>query len=412
MPNSFGIAPHTYPLYPSAGLNDLRTRFRLEPIAALERANGIWIPGGKWPARGWILLSGTDYADLRSQLGLYSINYDLNLEDVETKQQITLQNLCIVQARCVTSGVPGDGNALYLIELTDCRGMLWNPWFQVPTASYYNVPAPAYPGRFYDGSLEAGAEWNWAAMLRDLWEQMETHLGDWPGLPVSPPWPPRNYIFPGVSGWLALNRLLSHLGCTVAVDLTIDQCYTIASYEQTDATFTELATKHAGKLEDDWQYIDAGAARIPGNVIVHFHRRNKYYGTEETLTLNSNQWEMRSFYTVEIAAPADYPDATGTHFLWDDFPVQYDRDGNPEAVDVATAEAIAQERVDQYYATITRAGFGYMRRVYTGLLPFVTGPQVDGVCYRQNGQQAGGWRTEIVRGMNPPWEWMGANNGG
>lgn len=406
MPNSFGTSAYTWPIFSPAMVREHRQRFRLQPIPELNRANGIWISGGRWPSRGYILLSGTDYADLQSRVGLYGTDYHLDLEETQTGRTITLRNLCIVQARCVTSGVAGDGAALYLVELTDRRGLLWNPWFQQPTASYYNVPAPAYPGEYYYGSLNNYAVWSWADMIRDLWEQQQTPLGEFPGLPINPEGPPEGFIHPGVSSWMALNRILELLGCTIAVNLASASPYTIASYSAADASFASLTTANAVRLEDDWQYIDVGAARVPKNVVVHFHRRNQYYGTEETLTLTSYQWQTRPLYTVSVDASAQYAGGVGTHFLWDDFQVRYDTDGNPVTDDAVKAKVIARERAGQYYAAITRNTSGFMHKVYAGLVPFVTGSQVDGVCFRRNAEQPGGWRTEIVRGMDPPWEWM------
>lgn len=406
MPNSFGNLDRTWPLKDSADLPRLRDWYDLDPIPELRYANSIYVSGGKWPARGWILLSLKDYAELHEELGLWANDYYLNLEDTYTGAAVTLRWLAIVQARCVSSGMEDDENAVYLIELTDRRGLLWNPWYQTPTASYYNVPAPAYPGRYYDGSLKAYAHWSWNTLVGDLWDQMQTQLGTYPGLPLAAPSLPENWNFPGVSAWLALNRVLTFLGCTVTANLLYDAtgetvtAYQIANYSQTDVLFDALTEANRGLLEDDMQYIDVGAARVPGTVIVHFHRRNQYYGTEETLRLDSWQWQMRGFWTHAVAAPAIYANASGVHFLWSDFEVRYDADGNPLAADVVTATAVAEEQAADYYNSITRGTQGYMRRVYTGLVPFTTGPSVDGVCFRQDSRNRGGWRTEIVRGID------------
>ncbi len=181
--------------------------------------------------------------------------------------------------------------------------------------------------------------------------------------------------------------------------------FTIVVAGAVDTAFSALQTKYAANLEDDLEWQDFGAARVPKTVTVLFRRRNGYYGTEETVRSDALQWSMSTVYQVPITAPAVFSNAVGSHYLWSDFTVRYDMNGTPNSADVATANTVAQERVTQYFAKIYRQTSGYMTQVYAGALPFKTGSQVDGVCWVQDysDQARQGWKTTVVRGASPPW---------
>lgn len=387
--NTFGSVPLQFALCDVRSVLDNRARFRREDLPLLEHVNHFYCPSGRWPSRGWVLLPRYEY----DQLDKYSTTFQLNVGD-----SIALKNLCAVQARCVTRGLASDRNALYLIELTDGRGVLHNRWFQFPITAAYNIRAPAYPGTFHPGSLNGGAAWSWSTMLQDMWTQMSAFLGVWPGLPTTPAGTPEGFWFQGVPAWHALCDVLDHLGMTVACDLTAANPFTIVVDNAVDLAYDALLLKYASALEDDLEWIDVGAARLPGAVKVLFRRRNEVYGTEETVRYDSPfQWDMQAYYAVSVGAPV--AGGVGTHYLWDDFTVRYDQDSNPLAADVVTAAAIATERVTQYFARINPDN--HTKRTYAGALPFVTGSQVDGVCWYMEGYA--GWRTQVVYGPNPPW---------
>ena len=242
-------------------------------------------------------------------------------------------------------------------------------------------------------------------MLQDLWTQMSTFLGAWPGLPAgaSLSGTPEGFWFTGVSAWTALNDVLDYLGLKVVCNPTLTSPYSIVVDAADDATYAALLTRYLTNLEDDLEWIDVGAGRVPATVKVFFRRRNSVYGTEETVRRDSPQWNMTPTYPVSINAPAEFASAVGTHHLWSDFTVRFDEDGSPLAADTAMAALIAQERVTQYYRKIDPGGHTY--RHYAGALPFTTGSLVDGVCWYQNysGDGYQGWRTHTVRGASPPW---------
>lgn len=402
------------PLYDPRHVREARARYRPDAPPELDLANSFACPSGRWPARGFVLLRRGDYAQIPN---LYRTDFQLQFGNfldpsvapalaAVVPASVTLKNLAIVQARCVTRGAAADSNAIYLVELTDRRGVLTNPWGQWPTSltSQYNVVAPAYPGQYYQCTLNSGVAWTWDALVKDLWTQMPL-LGSYPGLPSAPLGTPENYSFPGEGCWDAMNHVLDLLAVVVSADLTMAAPYGLKALGAADSAFAAQTAKYAGLLEDDSEYIDSGSGRVPGQVTVLFHRANQYFGTEETVRRDGQQWQCTFAYPVTLSGPAPYSTSQGTAYLWDDFAVRYDVDGNPLGVDVITAGAIAAERVKQFYGRITRGTQGYLRRVYAGALPFAAGNQLDGVLWRQTDGRAA-WRTEIARGAQPPWPWL------
>lgn len=400
--NSFGTASVKYPLYDARSAREERARFRRDEIPELSLANGLYVPAGRYPTRGWILLARTDY----DKLDRYSTSLELECGDPRVADNVsTLKNLAIVQAQCVTRGIVADKNALYLVELTDGRGILCNQWFQFPITAAYNIRALPYPDKFYDDTMNSGSPWTWETMLQDMWLEMTAFLGTWPGLPsdYTPHGTPEGWWFSGVPAWIALCDVLDHLGLTVACDLTLDNPYTIVRSGIADTSFDSLTTKYATHLEDDMEWIDVGAGRVPATVEVLFRRRNEVYGTEETVRYDSLQWATTAYYTVSINAPSTFTGASGLHHIWSDLTVRYDMDGSPLAADVTLANARAQVVVDDYFATIYDQTLGRMSRRYAGALPFATGSRVDGVSWVMNYRDPwAGWQTRLSRGACPP----------
>lgn len=376
-----------------------RSRLARFHIPQLELVNSVYVGSGRWPTRGWLLMLRREY-DL---LDRYSTSLVLNLEDTRNDTNLTLYNLAIAQARCVSRGLPSDPAAVYLVEVTDRRGVIWNEWFARPTNTQYNVRAPAYPQQYYQDS---GGGFTWTGMVSDLWGQMPL-LGTYPGLPVAPADDPEGFIFPGVSAWEAMHLILDRLGVNLTVDLTSPASqFGLVSGGADDPAFDELTARYALLKEDDLEYIDTGAARVPGEVTVYFHRRNALYGTEETVRRDTLQWSTTPLYEVTVTSPFPFNSAPGRHYLHSEFTVRYDVDGVPFPTDVATAASVADEMTRSYFDRIYSRTSGFMRRTYTGCLPFKTGSQCDGVCWHQSfdpGRERSGWRTEIIRGPEVPW---------
>jgi hypothetical protein len=395
-----------------------RRRFLRGEIPDLAHANAVYCTSGRWPCRVWILVRRGDLNAVfaAAPKGQYDTNFYVTIDDGQNPP-LTFLQLALVQARCVSRGNAADVNAVYLVELTDRRGVLWTPWFSFGTNSAYNVRAPAYDGVFHDYSLNRGTPWTWDTMVGDLWNQVSAVLGPYPHLPVSPQGTPEGFSFPGVPLWTSLCDVLDLLGLSVVEDNPPTQPYTIVGLTASDSAYTARVAKYANVLQDDLEYVEPGSGRVPGNVVVNFHRRNQFYGTEETVRHDAPQWEAVPLYQVTVTAAqagfSAHAAATGAEILWDDYEVRYDTDGNPLAADTATAAAIAVERATQFYAKIRRTTSGYSKQVYAGVLPFTTGSQVDGVAWKmdfQSGRQ--GWVTEVVRGPQPPWKLVEVRGGG
>lgn len=387
--NTFGSSTLQFGLCDPKDIVSNRERFHRDAMPKLAKANSFRCPVGKMPAKGWILLPRSEYVQLNS----YASNLQLQIDKLAP-----FKNLSIVHAECVTRGLAADSDALYLIELTDARGVLKNEWFQYPINAQYNVRAPAYPQSYYSLSLNSGTPWTWSGMIGDIWAKMSGFLGTYPGIPTSPTSTPENYMFIGVSALDALCDVLEHIGLTLACDLTSNTPYTIVYAGAGDTTFTTLQTKYATNLEDDSEWIDTGSGRVPSTIIVYFNYRAFQYGQEETIRQDSLQWSSLPLYSVAVSAPSQFANAVGTHFLHDDFTVRRDIDGNVNTADAAIAASIASERVTQYFANIYSLTAGYMTQVYAGALPFTTGPQVDCVRWALDTCNRRGWKTYVYRG--------------
>ncbi len=397
--NTFGMSTKRVRLIDPRKVRSSRIRFRRDAIPELAYANSLYVPTGAMPARGWILLTKSDYDLVRG----YGTAYELEIDQFDgASAALTFGSLAIVQARCVSTGLSEADEGIYLVELTDRRGVVSAPWFAAPINAYYNVLAPAYPGTYYARSLNLGSPWTWDTMIGNVWESMPL-LGTYPGLPSVPVGVPQNWNLPGVSAWQAMTRMLTLIGMAVSCDLTLAEPYGIVSMGADDATFNELVLAYADRVEDDLEWIDLGAGRVPGEVVVYFRRVNQYYGTEETVRSDSNQWATNAVYSVTLPAPAFFAGAVGVGHIWDDYCVRQDINGVALPADVVAADAIAQDRVEQYFADIYGGTLGYLNRTYTGVLPFYAGSQVDGVCWRQDlTQRRAGWVTSICRGQMWP----------
>lgn len=403
--NTFG-GPRSYQqfgLIDPRSIRQNRQRFRRDAIKLLERANSFYCCAGRYPSRGWILMVRSEY----DQLDRYATDLELHIGDTSARDNASeIRNLSIVQAQCLTRGLASDPNAIYLVELTDGRGILENEWFKFPVSTSYNIRAPAYPDTFHPASMNDGVPvtttWTWSTMLQDLWERMGTFLGAWPGLPSTPPGTPEGFWLQGVPAFSALCDILDHLGMVIVVDHTLDNPYSIVGDGDTDATLTTLQSRYLNRLEDDLEWIDVGAGRVPGTIRVMFRKRYEVYGTEETVRRDGAQWDMTPLYSIDVSAPSRFTGAVGTHYIQSDFTIRADDNGQPLAVDTAIADQIAQGLATQYYNKIYSGALGSMLQTYTGALPFTTGSQVDVVRFYQDYSNNiwQGWKTQISRELS------------
>lgn len=376
--NTFGTSSLQIPLCDPRPIIVARNRFKRIEIPELLEANSFCC--SRTTSKGYILVRREDFVRLDS----YSTALQL------TVGTLVLKNLSIIQAQCVSRGLAADANALYLVELTDGRGILKNRWFQFPLNAQYNVRSPAYPQEYYS---ESSGTWTWSTMAGDIWSRMSAFLGSYPGLPITPVGSPENWKFCGVSAFDALCSILTHLGMSIACDLTQDNPFTVVYNDATDTAFDTLTERYAKNLEDDFEWIDLGSGRVPKTIIVYFRLRNAQYGQEETVRRDAHQESSTPYYPVTVTAPARFANAVGTHFLHSDFTIRQDIDGVADATDVTTATTIADDLVTKYYASIHGANWQRISRIYAGALPFATGSKVSEVKWTN------GWKTHVMLGV-------------
>lgn len=393
--NTFNTSGQQFPLVDPRGVRENRKRFRRDYIHELDRANSYYSMAGRWPDVGWFLLDRASY----SRVNPYATNLSVSFNDF-VNPPLTVSNLTVVQARCVTRGLANDPNAIYLVQVTNSQGILYNPWFQFPLDAQYNIRVPAYDTQFYSWSMNGGTTWTWDTMIGDMWAKAPNELGAYPHLPITPAGTPENFSFIGTDLWESISRLMEYLGLAVSGSYPN---FTIVVPGAADAAFAALSAKY-GPAEDDLEYLDAGSGRIPGSVIVHFRRRNHFYGTEETVRYDTPQWLSTPLYQVTVNAPPGLVGGVGVASVMTDFTVRFDQNGVPLPADVTMANTIAQDRAVGFFNTIYRGTQGFMRRVYGGVVPFNTGSLVDGVRWYNTGygDEYCGWRTEIIRGYS--WE--------
>lgn len=354
--NTFGTTTVKVPLCDPRSVRINRTRFKREAIPLLDRVTSFYCPSGRWPSRGYILVARADY----DKINRYSTDLRLTLDTME------LVGLSIVTAQCVTTGVTSDPAALYLVELTDARGIYWNKWFAKPTArSGYNCRVPSVLGAYFPETLNAGVEWTWSTLVGDMWP-----FGSYPGLPTVPLGAPEDIWCAGVAVWPLLNDILARLGLTITVDPKTGVYSIVVSDAEDDISVAVLPV-------DDLEILDDGAARFPASVTVYFRWLNTDY--------------VQPAYTYTGAGSG----TIGTHSIWDSFTIRRNIDGTPFAADIVTADAIAQERILQYYAQITES----ISITYPGVVQFTPGSQIDCVLWRHSEL---GWRTIITSGQEPP----------
>ena len=367
-----------------------------DPLSALDclpdlrgqilAANSLMNPLGQTPARGWFLLRA-------SQLDQLNLDADQTATFNDAKWgSVTAVGLVVTREPVKThvSVNTGSGDALYLVEVSDRRWLVWNPWFQASANKLYNVRARGWGTSYYDDSRNAGSDWTWSTMLQDLWGTVSTWLGSWPGLPVSPSGTPEEFKFQGVPAWTALCEVLYYLGCAVRWDAGLGT-YSIVQLGSADAAQDSLLTKleNSGRLLHDSEYRAVTRGKVPGSYRVFFHSRRIHQGTERTTPKDSEQWLTSSTYTVDV-------NGSGTegvlHPLWGDLPALYDATGT--LTNAAALATRAAEIAADHQRHLTQGGGGRFRRIYDGACSVKPAGAVKGVTWRQN---PGGIVTEVVR---------------
>jgi hypothetical protein len=408
----------------------------------VSSANRLMVPAGPMPARGWVLMMAKDLLQLDLD-DLHDLHFEYDAENGSPLQTMDFYNLPITREPiCLTPSnmLANDPNSLYLIELSDSRFLVDNPYFCQSINAQYNVRAPAYVGAeqytkgaaqtplpiecYYVQTLDNSnpddpVTWTWKTMLNDIWDTMKDQLGPFPSFSVNSKYGiPENWSFIGVSAWKSLNQVLTKLGYMVRPDLTQEASqYKFvqvgASDTDLDDTLSQAVTNN--RLIHDGLFQSSRRAQWPQNVTVFFHRLEQA-GGERTTTNDDTQWSAgqdpsgRPAYSIDIAGP----DLTNTepnifHPIWDDLPAIFDADNN--LLNESDLQTRAKLRAADYYRLQTDPGGTRKWQRFRGLLDIAPGSTLKGVTWiggAQDGPDKGIF-TEIVR---HPFLYLKAGNTG
>src|SRR5579862_3930679 len=135
------------PLYDVAAALEAIAQNDIPVPDEVANATRLVVPAGPMPARGWVLMLLSDL----QQLGLndtHQLHFEFEWED-GSKEALDFYSLVLTREPvCVTPSyrAPSDPDSLYLLELSDMRWQVDNPYFCQVLNAQYNVRAPAYVG--------------------------------------------------------------------------------------------------------------------------------------------------------------------------------------------------------------------------------------------------------------------------
>lgn len=380
----------------------------------LEKTNSFLNPLGSEPARGWILMRRQDLNEIDLN-GLHSLIFEYE-PDSGPVQTMTANSLCIAkEPMTLSTGIfANDPNSLYIVEVADARWRMCNPFFQIPINASFNVLYPsahngtgfasaAADGKFSGyvnsttyqhfcmDSLWSGGVYTWLKMVQYIWNVINVELRTAPSaLPYTPDGTPDNWVFAGTPAWLALCRVLDHIGCAIKADLSLSVTttgqYSIVRVGDDDAASDAII---AQAERDNRRIYDAEPLTVirgksPGSVTVYFPWQEL--------------WSTRSAAFKVINGP-DYGsasvDTNSSAVIWDDLKAILNSTATGYDNDTAL-QTRAQERADNYYAMLNSTGGKALWQRYSGLLALSPGSTIKGVAWSCRSSEEGVF-TEIVR---------------
>ena len=344
-------------------------------------------------ARGWILALRSDLDKLNLN-GTFALTFD---SDSPITTSITWNGLVVCrEPQCVTPGLTeADQNGVWLVELSDKRWLVKNPYFCAPISEMYNVSSgedngSAGPTTYLAASLNIGTPWTWTQMVGDIWGNMTNQMGTYPGLPVTPGGTPIGWMFHGVSAWDALCEVLARIGCAVRADLTlaVGSQFSIVQLGATDTTADTLinaATMLDRKIHDA-EFMSIVRGRLPYGVRVFFHK-------QLSAPTGIPPWLQEEPYYVDIVGPDSASAEAGVyHPIWDDMPALYD--ATLTLTNGAALATRAQERADNFYRMMDDGGTLLWQR-FSGVVAVSPGSAIRSVTWRAAGVD--GIYTDVTR---------------
>ncbi len=306
---------------------------------------------------------------------------------------VTLKNLHITRARCLTPGMRSDPAATYLVDLADRRALAA---FRVVNAGF-NVRVPSGSGAYDPATLVStgpDTPWTWSGMVGSLWAACDL-LGSYPGLPYAPDGAPLNVCFYDSPAMTALGATLADLGLALRPDLEA-ATFSIVDLADDDLANEAILTANDStiRIYDDDEILPT-YGRIPAKARVRFRQM-----------IGAAFWGGDTFYTVDVTDPngvAAGADPDSVVILDDDYTAYYNTAGSLQNGAALTARAA--ERAEAYFDQLRASQF---RRVFGMPIPGLSpGPRVRSVFFGDRGRgavtQDGGLLTEVMRSPVPQW---------
>jgi hypothetical protein len=322
-----------------------------------SKAISFACPVGPMPGKGYLLL-------LRRDLDNLDINERHDLVISSENGNITIKNLLIIKAVCLTPGMAGDKNSCYLVEVIDKRWSAKNK----PIEIQVNILAPNSKDEYYKSSINPNTylPWTWEEIIRHIWETNDT-LGEFTSLPYTPSGTPQGYQFLGVDSYDALNVLLAKIHCSLRWNPQTD-IFDIVEIGAKD-NLDQLIVDKLSYLIYDAEVIESNKARVANKVRVYFNKVHMHYGQEISTSETEKQWITDSIYYKEFnASEFDVDesklDSSNTQVLWDDLKAVVNYNNSIE--NDTELETKAREIATKYYKSIFEGGNRLLKK-YSGI---------------------------------------------
>lgn len=349
-----------------------------EYVQAQRKANSYICPVGPIPGRAWVLM-------IRSEWDKIKTNTSHTLKFAGSRASASIGSLYAIKADRLLAGQQDDSNAILMIELADKRILLER--FTDTLNESYNIRSYASPTRYLTGTAQA----SWTAALSDLWSNVSTLAGSYPGLPYVPPGVPEDFQFLGVNAWAAIHEMLGVIGCTTAYD-PLQETFSIVRVGASQSV-SSLPTPIF-----DAEIATGVGPQIPATVRVYFHDSYRSYGQERDTELATN-WAATGPSTISNQATGVSGVVSGTVVpIWTHLARELDENNSDaNAADRTTWAAL----VATNYLLDKQTGRSYTQ--YEGVLTDVLpGSQVKAVMWRHWGDHLGATVTEILQHPGVP----------
>ncbi len=361
-------------------LYDLCVKKGYDTSVFYGRCNSYFLPRGKDPGRGFLLILKEDYDSLISA----GENTTHTLVFKEGETTITISNLYILGYYSILGSQVETINDVYMIEIADARCLA----AMLPIDWNYNLLSPDYTNEF-DDTIDG----DFATVVADLYDNVPdiftglTDNGDYPT------GEPKGYGFHGINAWDALFQILDDTD-NIGVCTRTGQLLVVSA---SDADTANL-NKQTNNLQEILHHSHAHRTDVigfPQKIRVYFPKRDFAFQTNADVfqVTGTEYWRMAplesiDINTVDIVADAEFKAGTVIS-LFDSLQASYDRVG--AATNAAALTTRATERATAYLNAI-RIADGVAHQIYSGLIDFVPGPRIGSVAWMDLGD---GVKTEI-----------------